>query len=253
MAGAVVVVIVVIGAFLVWSAFSQQPPAAPSHQNQANIIQQATHVPAYVYDQVAPASNTLKATGSTTVLKGPDGRPQVLYIGAEYCPFCAAERWSLVTALARFGTFTGLSLTTSSGTDTYPDTPTFSFRGSSFQSDVVTFTPVEIQDRAGKPLEQTTPQQDALMRTFDPGESIPFVLVAGRYVGAGSGYVPDVLQGETWTRIASDLGNPSASSTKAIIGEADMLTAAICATSENQPATVCQTPGVQKAASKLSK
>jgi hypothetical protein len=32
----------------------------------------------------------------------------MLYIGAEYCPYCAAERWPLVMALSKFGTFSNL-------------------------------------------------------------------------------------------------------------------------------------------------
>src|SRR5438876_6623085 len=36
------------------------------------------------------------------------GKPVVLYVGAQYCPFCAAERWALVLALSRFGHWAGL-------------------------------------------------------------------------------------------------------------------------------------------------
>ena len=32
------------------------------------------------------------------------GLPEMLYMGAEYCPFCAAERWAMVMALSKFGT-----------------------------------------------------------------------------------------------------------------------------------------------------
>jgi thiol-disulfide isomerase/thioredoxin len=253
LAGAVVVVLLIVAGFLVWSGFSQPPPAPPNQGGQARVINEATHIPAGVYDQVPPASQTLKATGSTTVIKAADGKPEVLYIGAEWCPYCAAERWSIVAALSRFGTFSNLSLTTSSSTDTFPNTPTFAFNGSSFQSDVVHFTPVEEQDRNGKNLTQPTADQQKLMQTYDPGGSIPFVLVAGEYVGAGAGYPPDVLQGKTWSQVANDLSNPSSSSTKGIIGEANMLSAAICRVTNGQPATVCQSPAVQAASSKLSK
>ena len=36
------------------------------------------------------------------------GKPEVLFVGAEYCPFCAAERWPLIVALSRFGHFGAL-------------------------------------------------------------------------------------------------------------------------------------------------
>ena len=48
------------------------------------------------------------------------GKPEILYIGAEYCPYCATERWPLAVALSRFGTFTGLRGIHSSATDVYP-------------------------------------------------------------------------------------------------------------------------------------
>ncbi len=43
--------------------------------------------------------------------------PAMLYYGAEYCPYCAAERWAMTAALARFGTWSNLQITASSHTD----------------------------------------------------------------------------------------------------------------------------------------
>ena len=34
-----------------------------------------------------------------------DGKPELLFIGAEFCPICAAERWPMYVALSKFGTF----------------------------------------------------------------------------------------------------------------------------------------------------
>ena len=42
-----------------------------------------------------------------------DGKPRIVYMGAEYCPYCATERWAMVNALSRFGTFSNLKITTS--------------------------------------------------------------------------------------------------------------------------------------------
>lgn len=33
------------------------------------------------------------------------GKPDLRYIGAEFCPICAAERWAMYVALSKFGTF----------------------------------------------------------------------------------------------------------------------------------------------------
>src|SRR5438874_585634 len=56
-----------------------------------------------------------------------DGKPEVLYIGDEYCPYCAAERWAMAVALSKFGTFTGLRGIRSSSSDAFPSTPTLTF------------------------------------------------------------------------------------------------------------------------------
>ena len=55
------------------------------------------------------------------------GKPELLYMGGEYCPFCAAERWAIAAAVSRFGTLSGLHFIHSSPTDVYPSTPTLSF------------------------------------------------------------------------------------------------------------------------------
>ena len=46
--------------------------------------------------------------------------PAMLYYGAEYCPYCAAERWAMTAALSRFGTWSELKITASSHTDVFP-------------------------------------------------------------------------------------------------------------------------------------
>lgn len=34
-----------------------------------------------------------------------ENKPYFLYVGGQFCPFCAAERWSMVKALSNFGTW----------------------------------------------------------------------------------------------------------------------------------------------------
>ena len=92
------------------------------------------------------AAKRVLANKSDAPLTGPNGKPLIFYFGAEFCPYCAAERWPLIVALSRFGTFTGLSTTTSSSSDAYPNTPTFTFRAASYTSDYVSFQAVEASD-----------------------------------------------------------------------------------------------------------
>jgi hypothetical protein len=247
--GALGVIVIGILAFFVW--YSLQPPSPPPSASSAQVIDQATHVPSSVFDSVPATSTALKPAHPPTGLRDRDGKPQVLYIGGEFCPFCAAERWSLVVALSRFGTFSGLSLTTSSSLDIDPNTPTFTFHGSQFKSNVLSFTPVEVLNRSSRPLDPLTPEQDRLQKTYDPQQTVPFVLIGGRYVVLTSGYPPDVLAGRSWGQIAQDLNNPSSGTTKAIVGEANVLSAAICQLTDNKPVAVCSSAGVERARAKL--
>jgi hypothetical protein len=251
---ALLIVAVVVAAFVAISRSQQQGGGEDGKRNAAAVVQDATHVSPNVLDTVGAGSvqKPLKPTNQTTVLTGPNGRPQVLYIGAEWCPFCAAERWSLVVALSRFGTFNNLGQTTSAGSDAFPNTPTFSFHKATYQSNVIDFVPVETQDRDRKPLQTPTAQQEQLMRTYDPDGSIPFVLIGGGMYENGSGFQPDVLSGKSADQIASDLNNSSAPSTQGIVGNANVISAAICQTTSGQPAAVCQSQAVQKARAQLT-
>jgi hypothetical protein len=186
-----------------------------------------------------------------------DGKPAIVYVGAEYCPFCAAERWALVVALSRFGTFTDLGTTTSSSSDVHPDTPTFTFHGATYLSSYVTFSSAETQTRTGAPLETPTPQQQRLFTTYDVAAltgrdgAIPFVMVGNLFMWAGVSYSPDVLTGNTFDQIASALADPTSPIAQGIDGTANQITAMICQLTGDQPTEVCNTSSIQHAESSL--
>lgn len=185
---------------------------------------------------------------STPVLRGPDGKPEVLYVGADYCPFCAAERWSLIVALGRFGRFTGLHLTTSASDDVFPDTPTFSFHGSTYSSPYLDFVAVETETRDRQPLESLTPQQQQLFDSYDvppyaaTAGGIPFVDLGNQLVASSSGFSPGLLQGLSWEDVVSRLARADTPQTRAIVGNANWITAALCRLTDARPATVCSAP-----------
>jgi hypothetical protein len=76
-----------------------QSPAAPAPApaagpgTTAQVQRQVTSVPSATFNAVGAGTATgLNAvTGQPALTAG--GKPEVLYIGGEYCPFCAAERW----------------------------------------------------------------------------------------------------------------------------------------------------------------
>jgi len=260
--GAVLAIVVAMVAF---SAVNDDgSPATPGTGRGGKVVAAVTSVPASALDAVGGGQGIAPpvaiAAGAPPLTAG--GKPQILYVGAEYCPFCASERWPLVIALSRFGTFSGLGLTTSSASDVYPSTPTLTFHGSTYTSDVISFTAVEtntnqLVGQGYEPLETPTAEQQRLLQTFDapPYTSqagvIPFTLIGNRFVITGSSYPPDVLQGKTWGQIASALSDPSSPIAKQVLAAANMLTAAFCELTSGQPSNVCTAPGVTSAAASL--
>jgi thiol-disulfide isomerase/thioredoxin len=276
--GSIIAVIAVVVAFIVIKANNKPATTAssngPTGSSLASVVTKVTSVPASTLDKIGDGGG--QVTGKPKAVKGgtpltANGKPEMLYMGAEYCPYCAAERWAMIVALSRFGTFTGLSTVHSAAVngagqaEPYPNTPTWTFHGSSYTSKYLTFTPVESQtnipDKSNggyTNLETPTSAQTALLNKFDvppyvPSGSegaIPFIYFGGKYLIAGASYNPQVLAGKSWDQIASALTNPSSNIAKAVGGTANYITAAICKMTGNQPASAC-TSTVQSLESSL--
>jgi thiol-disulfide isomerase/thioredoxin len=264
-AGSIVAVAAIVVAFVVVKAGSgpgTAPTASegPTGAALRGLVSEVTSVPSGTLDRVGAGSlsgGDFGSGGSLANVSGPPltsgGKPEVLYIGANYCPFCAAERWPMIIALSRFGTFSGLSTTHSTTTDVYPDTPTFTFYGSSYRSEHVSFTSVEetTNERVGNSASQTVPYvtlqvptaaEQALIDKYDPGtNSIPFIDIGNRYVEIANlpPYGPQDLAGKTWTQVAAALRDPSSEIAQGVDASANYLTAGICELTGNQPASAC--------------
>ncbi len=225
------------------------PPASAA--TTAQVVSTITSLQASELEQVGDGSagKVLQKT-SDQLLTSSDGKPIVFYFGAEYCPFCAAERWPLIIALSRFGTFTGLTTTTSSSTDVYPNTPTFTFHGATYTSSYITFQAVEVSDRNGNSLQNPSTAQQALVSKYDTHDTIPFLDLGNKMILLKPSYQPDTLAGKSWQDIATALTNPQSSESQAILGSANQLTAAICLLTSNQPSSVC-TASIQAIETKL--
>ncbi len=252
--GIAVVLLVVLGIVLgkVLSKSSAPPPGPATEQLPASVQAKVMSVPASTL--AAVGGGTVEA-GSFKLGSGPaltsNGKPEMLYIGAEWCPYCAAERWAMAVALSRFGTFSPLRGIHSSATDVYPSTATLTFYRSTYTSTYLVFTPVENEDVNQNLLQATTAAQQALWKKFEPpGKGYPFIDIGNKIIAAAT-YDPQVLHGLTWSQIASDLHNPSSPVAQGAVGSANVFTAAICKITGNQPADVCTTQPVSSLESKL--
>jgi thiol-disulfide isomerase/thioredoxin len=232
----VVVVLALIALIAINSSGSKKGSAATPANPQ--VVAELTGVPQTTSDAVGKGTSAASLGSISDPPLTSGGKPEFLYIGAEYCPFCAAERWSMIQALSRFGTFSNLH-EIYSAEDHFP---TFTFVGSSYSSKYVAFTPREIETNETpnpKPLQSLTAAQTELFKRYSPKESFPYLYLGGKYVQSGAGYDPTVLSGKTQAQVASALSDTSAATTKGILGEANVLTAGICGMTNNKPANVC--------------
>jgi thiol-disulfide isomerase/thioredoxin len=243
----VAAIALLVVAFLVIRWYKTPLPPAPLNVDATQqVLSSIAGLPQSELDAVgAGSANNLIKPVSGTPLTGPNGHPEVFYLGAEYCPYCAAERWPMIIALSRFGAFSGLKTTSSSSSDVYPNTPTFTFHGATYTSQYVDFAAVETTDRDRNPLESPTSAQQALANQYDTSGSIPFVDFGNRYALSGAMYLPDVLSGMTWTAVADALAQASSPQAKAILGSANLITAAVCKLTADQPASVCSSSTIQ--------
>ncbi len=227
---------IIIGALVSHSSSGSAAAAQPLPAG----VQAKLTVPASTFAAVGIGSSSasyLKSVSGSALTSS--GKPEMLYIGAEWCPYCAAERWAMATALSRFGQFTPLKGVHSSSTDVYPNTATLTFYGSTYTSHYLVFTPVETEDVNHNVLVAPTSAQQALWAKYDPpGDTFPFIDIGNRYI-AETTYNPQVLQGLSWSQIATDLHSPSSAVAQGAIGSANLFTAAICKITGNAPSSVC--------------
>lgn len=208
-------------------------------------------VPATTYDTVglgSASATPIKSMSGTVAMK--DGKPRMIYVGAEYCPFCAGERWALVTALSRFGTFTGIEYAVSSATDNPASIPTLSLKDAKFTSQYLSFESYEVQDRDGKAL-QKEPDDVVALQSANGGTAIPWIYYAGKAYQSGSTVDGTVFGDQAQDPIGAALSDSSSALTKTVIGGANLTTARICQTTANKPANVCTSAGVTAAAAAM--
>ena len=185
---------------------------------------------------------TVNATSYTV-----NGKPEVLFVGGEFCPYCAVTRWGMVLALMRFGTFSNLTYMESSPTDVYADTPTFSFMNSSYQSSSINFNGYEIYNRQEQSQNTSISATQLDIYTYY-GQGVPFIDFANTSVQSGAVISPAILHGYNYNQILSNLTNQSSPVSQEVIANANLFTAYICRSNMtlNRSAEACQQSYVKK-------
>ncbi|MFC5264670.1 DUF929 family protein [Kribbella qitaiheensis] len=264
--GAVAVVVIVVGGLVAvrLAGGGKESSTGPSGTADAQIMTALTSIPATTFAAVGTDAAQASPSAITAPPLTSSGKPKVLYIGAEFCPYCAAERWPVTVSLSRFGTFNNLGTTHSAGDDVFPNTPTLSFHGATYTSQYLAFTGVETTTNEKvngnyAPLDTPTAADQKIFDTYNQppyvqsGGSIPFIDLGGKFVSSGASYSPELLAGKTQAEIAAALKDSSSPIAKAIDGSASLYTAALCKVTGNQPTAVCTSDAVTAAAGKLGK
>jgi hypothetical protein len=273
--GIVALVLIVVIVLVVVKLTGSSNPSSTTFQSgpvPASIEQQVTKVPDSVYNTVGVSSPTVAVTPPHKTTGQPllkfDTKAGVFYMGGEYCPFCAAERWALVTTLSRFGTLSGLQTMQSSSTDVDPSTQTFTFAQAHYSSPYVGVKTRELYSNqpnaAGTGyviLQPLTKQETALVKKYDNSKytggsttssgSIPFVSIGNQFIVSGASFSPAVLQGLSRAQIAANLTTTNNPATRAIISTSNYMSASICHINGHAPSSICNSKGVQEAAKSM--
>jgi hypothetical protein len=265
--GSVAVVLAVVAAFALVKVLggksSQAQPSAAGTLLPASVSRSVTGVPISTLTAVGAGSvpgflQSSHQQHAFTPVTGPplisNGKPEMLYIGAEFCPYCAGMRWAMAAALSRFGTLSPLRGSHSAPSpEIYPDTATLTFYQSTYTSKYLSFVPVEHQTVDHKPLQSLTQQQERIWSRYEPDPNTrgyPFTDIGNRYMATVL-FAPAAMAGKTWSQIASAMQDPSSPIARDVDGAANYFTAAICQVTGNRPAGVCSAPFIKNLRGKL--
>jgi len=186
-----------------------------------------------------------------------NGAPVLFFYGSVACPFCSAASWSIKMALDRFGTLSGTSYLSSKADDYAPHTPEVVLAGTSYQSQYLSFIALESTDDnnivAPSP---TSCVEQAYVAAYNPGGSVPFLVVNGQFIHVGATVEPASLGSGNpnppytgWVpltpqEVQSQIDAKSGTAYDAIAPAAFLLEAFIVKTNGMQPGPVATDPNV---------
>jgi thiol-disulfide isomerase/thioredoxin len=194
-----------------------------------------------------PSSKHAKVIGrfsevSKEIIKR-NGKLLIFFMGAEYCPYCAAERWAIVRALSKYGQWSGLKQTMSAARDEpFLNLPTYDLTEATYSSPNVEFVSREIKDREFKPLQKLLKTDEKLVRKYNPEKVIPFLLIGGRFMQIEAGFSPKIFIGHTFRQTETELKKFESDIRKTIDDEATIISALMCVA--GLPAELCKETGI---------
>ena len=253
----VFLVVALGGAFGLTQLGNKVPATRPAHL--ASYFEVSINVPDSTLAAVGLPASVSVPTKLTPTIATATTNQVVSYVGAEYCPYCALQRWALIVALSQFGTFSNLSdQVLSSSSQVYPNLASWSFIGARYTSPYFTFDPTEltssVPDGHGyyQPLEKMSAAQEVAYDHFDPQGGLPFVDLGNQFATIGASASPSVLEGLSLGQIGSSLSDPTSPVAQAVDGTANYLIAAMCTMVTGTKPSICSTSTTTQALSVLN-
>jgi len=238
--GLALALVVIIGVYY-GMTYSSGPSPANTLANigepvSPTLYSQLQHLSQNIYGGPMPDMSLFQFYNGSSWSVG--GKPIIVFIGAEYCPYCAATRWPLILALLRFGNFTGLQYMVSAppANETYYNVPTFTFRHAQYYSPYIVFEAYEVQNRNYVYVEQPPSNYSQVWAAF--GSGYPFIDFANTRVLASSPFIPATWHNYNWTQIVG-LIQSNTSFGSQIRAYTNAITAVICSVDGNKPSSVC--------------
>ncbi|MGH7667830.1 MAG: DUF929 family protein [Candidatus Dormibacteria bacterium] len=251
---AFIIVVVVVESI---GSLSQDTSVQPAPSSLVNAL---THFPVKELDAVGKGSVDNPPVNIPSSYKPArltaHGLPEVAFVGAEYCPYCALQRWSLVIALSRFGTWSKLHLIRSSVYDSPANIPSFTFAyGAKYTSSHLVFLGREYQSNVsinhdGAPYRrfQSLPRLIATAFSNIGSAGYPFLDYGGKLASVGSetqsGNV-EAMQNLSWDQVLHQLHNTKSTIAQEVLGGANYDAAAICMLTAQKPGSVCKSSAIR--------
>jgi Domain of unknown function (DUF929) len=231
------------------------PPVEGTYRLPATVLSELNEVAVGALVNNATAADLNQVTPPETLPPNApplssNGRPEIIYIGAQFCTSCAGERWALVIALSKFGMFKNLRGTTSSYV--YPGGPTFSFYGATYSSKYLSFVTDEQSPRSAsrsagsyENVLTLSDQEHNIMTAWDVAPyairrgSVPFLDLGGKFVLSGFQYDADAVWQMSFQAAASVMTSSTTAVSKQVEAAAGFLVEDLCTLTHEQPGPVC--------------
>ena len=246
--GVIVLVILVPLVFFVIAQVTQ-PDFRPTSVSPDELMT-VTHIPTAVFARIGtgglsdPLIPTKRNNLFPSIAVGPTGKPLFFSSSAEFCPFCAGERWAMVIALSQFGSFQQIDRILSSE----DSIATFTFQHVEYSSAYLDMKTLEKPQNSSPPAATPDSQEQRILSTYNAAPyvtsdfqgKVPFLDIGNRYLIAGAAFDVHILIDHSWQEIANQISDVQSSLTQSIIGTANYMIAAICMITHNQPSAICQ-------------